>query len=93
MNITEMRGIYDKSFDSYRAALLALRISRKEKVVRTKPCSDCAVTSGLYTDIAAACHKFLGDEQKEVAKDCWSCHHGGRCEGAALVIGGPSPEE
>lgn len=53
---------------------------------RQSPCSDCAVTNGLYTEIASSCYQNLPPRQRQTVADGWDCHNGGRCEGAHLVL-------
>ena len=56
--------------------------------MREQPCGDCAVTGGLYTEIAAGCYQTLSPEQRETVANGWFCHNGGRCEGAWQVLVG-----
>ena len=59
---------------------------------RQRPCGDCAVINGLYTEIAAGCYQQLNESQRQVVAKAWDCHNGGRCEGAWLVLVGEGGE-
>lgn len=61
---------------------------RQYPQLRQKPCSDCAVTCGLCSEIATGCYQQLDEDQRQVVAEHWDCHNGGRCEGAWLVLVG-----
>ena len=89
----QIRAALEPSFDSREIALGVLcsydpgvdrRLPSKK---RTKPCSNCAVATGLYTGIAGCCYRHLYKDERRQLAERWTCHNGGRCEGAweALV--------
>lgn len=83
----------DGSLDS-RSAALAL-IDGKDPYIQIKgypqrtrpaPCADCATWDGMYAPIAACGYRHLYPAERIEAARRWTCHNGGRCEGAALIL-------
>ena len=54
--------------------------------LRQQPCGDCAVTTGLYSEIAAGCYQQLDEAQRQTVASGWFCHNGGRCEGVEATF-------
>lgn len=53
-----------------------------------KPCSDCAVECGLYTEISLGLKEMPNDIQEAVSAK-WFCHNNinHQCEGNRVLIG------
>lgn len=87
MNIDELRAAVEPGFDSRESALELFKSEYREfPKIRNKPCSDCAVTEGLYAGLAACGYRHLDPEERLRLAKTWSCHNGGRCEGAYMVL-------
>lgn len=91
--IQELRSAIEPGFDDRESAesLLAFKdpctsVHGNPCKVRNKPCHDCAVTGGLYTGVAACAYRHLSKDERQTIADGWTCHNGGRCEGAFLVL-------
>ena len=54
-------------------------------ITRSSPCSDCAVTHGLYTEISDAL-LTMPEPVKTGFSERWDCHNGGRCMGHWLRL-------
>jgi hypothetical protein len=79
LTIEEARNISDKSWDDANIAQDILNRSDETEFIkiRTKPCDDCAVMWGMYSDIAATCYKHLTQDKCLTVAKQWSCHNGG----------------
>lgn len=92
-NIKELRKVVEPGFDNREAALSLLeskdplvKLHGLPKKIRSKPCKDCAVIGGLYTGIAACGYQYLDEQERNILASSWTCHNGGRCEGASMVL-------
>ena len=65
MQENDWRGFFERQ--------IALDRGRAPLPPRDKPCGDCAVTGGLYTEISCALAEQPEDVQRAVS-DHWFCH-------------------
>lgn len=60
----------------------------RARQIRSTQCHDCAAY-GLYAGIAVGAYRHLGEEERKIIARSWTCHNGGRCEGAAEIMNVP----
>jgi hypothetical protein len=92
-HLHHLRSAIEPGFDAPEAAasLLAstdphLEAHGSPAKVRNAPCHDCAVIGGLYAGIAACAWRYLDEGDRQKVAEGWTCHNGGRCEGAYWVL-------